>query len=188
MKKLISKLFLQIMGWKLVGEMPTGVKKAVLVCAPHTSNWDFPLALSAFTISRLNLKYFIKKSWFFFPFNYFFKATGGVPVDRTKNIGLVEAMTLKLKDEDEMIVAVPAEGTRSWVPKWKTGFYHIASGANVPLVMGFVDFKKKEVGFGPLVNLSGDFEKDMTLVQDFFSQKAPRFVEKYNPVIFEKRS
>ena len=96
-------------------------------------------------------------------------------------------MTLKLKEADEMIVAVPAEGTRSWVPKWKTGFYHIASGANVPLVMGFVDFKKKEVGFGPLVHLSGDFEKEMTLVQDFFSQKTPRFVEKYNPVIFEKK-
>jgi len=175
------------MGWKLVGEMPAGVKKAVLVCAPHTSNWDFPLALSAFTLSGLNLKYFIKKSWFFFPMNLFFKATGGVPVDRSKNVGLVDAMTLILKDADKMIVAVPAEGTRSWVPKWKTGFYHIASGAKVPLVMGFVDFKKKEVGFGPLVHLSSDFEKDMTLVQDFFSQKTPKFVEKYNPVIFEKK-
>ena len=187
MKKIVSKLFLKIMGWKLVGEMPAGVEKAVLVCAPHTSNWDFPLALSAFTISGLNLKYFIKKSWFFFPMNLFFKATGGVAVDRTKNIGLVDAMTLKLKEADEMIVAVPAEGTRSRVPKWKTGFYHIATGANVPLVLGFVDFKKKEVGFGPLVHLSGDFEKDMTIIQDFFSHKAPRFVEKYNPQIFEKK-
>ena len=172
------------MGWKLVGEMPKDVDKAVLVCAPHTSNWDFPLALSAFTLSELNLKYFIKKSWFFFPMNIFFKATCGVPVDRSKSKGLVEAMTQTLKESRNMIVAVPAEGTRSWVPKWKMGFYHIASGANVPLVMGFVDFKNKEVGFGPLVHLSGDFKKDMDLIQDFFSKKTPRFIEKYNPKIY----
>jgi 1-acyl-sn-glycerol-3-phosphate acyltransferase len=184
MKKLISKIFLNIMGWKLVGEMPKDVKKAVLVCAPHTSNWDFPIALAAFQIAGLNLKYFIKKSWFFFPMNLFFKATGGVAVDRSKNIGLVDAMTLQLKESKEMIVAVPAEGTRSWVPKWKTGFYHIASGAKVPLVMGFVDYKKKEVGFGSLVNLSGDFEKDMRFIQDFFSKKHARFPELYNPKIY----
>tara|TARA_B110000977_G_scaffold170545_1_gene221360 strand:- start:308 stop:862 length:555 start_codon:yes stop_codon:yes gene_type:complete len=184
MKKLISKLFLNVLGWKLVGEMPTGLKKAVLVCAPHTSNWDFPIALASFQIAKLNLKYFIKKSWFFFPMNIFFKATGGVAVDRSKNIGLVDAMTLQLKESEEIIVAVPAEGTRSWVPKWKTGFYHIATGANVPLVLGFVDYKKKEVGFGPLVYLTGDFEKDMTLIQNFFSDKSPRFSEKYNPKIF----
>jgi len=81
-------------------------------------------------------------------------------------------------------VAVPAEGTRSWVPKWKTGFYHIAKGANVPLIMGFVDFKKKEVGVGPLFNLSGDFEKDMTQIQEFFKGKTPRHSSNYNPQIF----
>jgi 1-acyl-sn-glycerol-3-phosphate acyltransferase len=184
MKKIISKLFLAVMGWKLVGNMPKDVKKAVLVCAPHTSNWDFPLALASFQVAGLNLKYFIKKSWFFFPMNLFFRATGGVPVNRSKNVGLVEAMALQLKNADEMILAVPAEGTRSWVSKWKTGFYHIANGAKVPLVMGFVDYKKKEVGFGPLVHLSGDFNKDMTLIQSFFSEKSGKYPEKYNPTIF----
>jgi len=173
-----------MMGWKMVGEVPTGVKKAVLVCAPHTSNWDFPFALAAFNSVDLKLNYFIKKSWFFFPMNLFFKATGGVPVDRSKNHGVVEAMILTLKESEEMIVAVPAEGTRSWVPKWKTGFYHIAMGANVSLVMGFVDYKKKEVGFGPLFELRGDFEKDMIKIQGFFKGKTPKYPEKYNPKIF----
>ena len=184
MKKLLSKLFLRIMGWKLVGEVPKEVKKAVLVCAPHTSNWDFPLALASFAIADLKVNYFIKKSWFFFPMNLFFKATGGVPVDRSKNHGLVDSMTLLLKDSDEMIVVVPAEGTRSWVPKWKTGFYHIAKAAQVPLILGFVDFKKNELGFGPLFNISGDFEQDMTRIQDFFKEKSAKFPEKYNPTIF----
>lgn len=172
------------MGWKLVGTVPPNVKKAVLVCAPHTSNWDFPFALAAFSIVDLNLKYFIKKSWFFFPMNLFFKATGGVPIDRSKSHGIVEAMTVKLKESAEMIVAIPAEGTRSRVEKWKTGFYHIAKNANVPLIMGFVDFKKKEVGFGPLFKLSGDFEKDMAAIEDFFKMKTAKYPENYNPKIY----
>tara|TARA_B100001093_G_C26859613_1_gene1029240 strand:+ start:1593 stop:2147 length:555 start_codon:yes stop_codon:yes gene_type:complete len=184
MKKLLSKLFLKIMGWKLVGEVPKEVKKAVMVCAPHTSNWDFPLALASFAIANLKVNYFIKKSWFFFPMNYFFKATGGVPVDRSKNYGLVDSMTLLLKESDEMIVVVPAEGTRSLVPKWKTGFYHIAKAAEVPIIFGFVDFKKKEVGFGPLFNVTGDFFKDMTKIQAFFENKSGKFPEKYNKKIF----
>ena len=184
MKKLLSKLFLRIMGWKLVGEVPKEVKKAVLVCAPHTSNWDFPLALASFAIADLKVNYFIKKSWFFFPMNLLFKATGGVPVDRSKNHGFVDSMTLLLKESDEMIVAVPAEGTRSWVSKWKTGFYHIAKSAEVPIIMGYVDFKKNEVGFGPLLNISGDFVKDMAKIQAFFKNKGGKFPSKYNPKIF----
>ena len=116
--------------------------------------------------------------------NLLFKATGGVPVDRSKNHGLVDSMTLLLEESDEMIVAVPAEGTRSWVPKWKTGFYHIAKSAKVPIIMGFVDFKMKEVGFGPLLNISGDFEGDMTKIQNFFKKKCGKFPEKYNKIIF----
>ena len=184
MKKLLSKLFLKIMGWKLVGEVPKEVKKAVLVCAPHTSNWDFPFALASFFIADIKVNYFIKKSWFFFPMNLLFKATGGVPVDRSKNHGLVDSMTLLLKESDEMIVAVPAEGTRSWVPKWKTGFYHIAKSANVPIIMGFVDFKVKEVGFGPMFKVCGDFDKDMSKIQAFFENKNGKFPNKYNPKIF----
>ena len=155
-----------------------------MVCAPHTSNWDFPLALASFAIAELKVNYFIKKSWFFFPMNLLFKATGGVPVDRSKNHGLVDSMTKLLQDSDEMIVAVPAEGTRAWVPKWKTGFYHIAKAAEVPIIFGFVDFKKKEVGFGPLFNVTGDFFKDMTKIQAFFENKRGKFPEKYNKKIF----
>ena len=184
MKKLLCKLFLKVMGWKLVGEVPEEVKKAVLVCAPHTSNWDFPLALASFALADLKVNYFIKKSWFFFPLNLLFKATGGVPVDRSKNHGLVHSMALLLKESDEMIIAVPAEGTRSWVSKWKTGFYHIAKTANVPIIMGFVDFKMKEVGFGPMFYVSGDFEKDMSKIQAFFENKSGKFPNKYNPKIF----
>lgn len=182
--KQIGKLFLWLMGWKVVDRAPKDLKKAVMVCAPHTSNWDFPFGLAAFYITNLKVKYFIKKSWFFFPMNLFFSATGGVPVDRSKSTGMVDAMTQKMRSEKELIVAVPPEGTRSWVKKWKTGFYHIALGAEVPLLMGYVDFKRKEVGFGPVYELTGDFEKDMLYLQDFFRDKTPKNPENYNPSIF----
>ena len=184
MKKTLCKIFLKVMGWEFVGEVPEDVKKAVLVCAPHTSNWDFPLALASFVMADLKVNYFIKKSWFFFPMNFLFKATGGIPIDRSKNHGLVDSMSLLLKESDELIVAVPAEGTRSWVPKWKTGFYHIAKSAKVPIIMGFVDFKIKEVGFGPVLNISGDFVKDMSKIQAFFENKSGKYSNKYNPNIF----
>ena len=183
MKKLFSKLFLKIMGWKLVGEVPKDVKKAVLVCAPHTSNWDFPFALASFFIADIKVNYFIKKSWFFFPMNLFFKVTGGIPVDRSKNHGLVDSMSLLLEESDEMIIAVPAEGTRSWVSKWKTGFYHIAKSAKVPIIMGFVDFKMKEVGLVQFLSqwrLSEGYEQ----IQAFFENKSGKFPNKYNPKIF----
>ena len=116
--------------------------------------------------------------------NLFFKSTGGVPVDRTKKSGLVEEMTKILKESEEMIVAVPAEGTRSWVPKWKTGFYHIASGAKVPILIGFIDYKEKKVGFGPIIHPSGDFNHDMLMIQDFYEAKSPKYIDKYNTEIF----
>ena len=167
------------MGWKLVGNIPKDVKKAVLVCAPHTSNWDFPLALASFQVAGLNLKYFIKKSWFFFPMNLFFRATGGVPVNRSKNVGLVEAMALQLKNADEMILAVPAEGTRSWVPKWKTGFYYIAKGANVPIVMATLDFGNKKIKISKPYYTTSDKDKDFEYFSTFFKN-----VKGKNPELF----
>tara|TARA_B100001093_G_scaffold151339_2_gene144053 strand:+ start:2478 stop:3032 length:555 start_codon:yes stop_codon:yes gene_type:complete len=184
MSKFLSQFFLRIIGWSLIGDIPKDLKKAVVVCAPHTSNWDFPLALASFQIRGLKLNYFIKKSWFFFPLKYFFYMTGGIPIDRSKPNGLVAEMILKIKQSNQIFIAIPAEGTRSWVSSWKKGFYLIAKGANVPLILGFVDFKKKEVGFGPTLNLSGDFEVDLKKIEDFFREKTPRYPEKYNPNIF----
>tara|TARA_A100001035_G_C27618257_1_gene424197 strand:+ start:158 stop:712 length:555 start_codon:yes stop_codon:yes gene_type:complete len=184
MKKLLIKSVFKLLGWKIIGHVPKEIKKAVMVCAPHTSNWDFPLALSIFHYKGIKLNYFIKKSWLFFPLNIFFKATGAIGIDRSKSHGLVDSMISELKKSEEMIVAVPAEGTRSWVEKWKTGFYHIAKGADVPLLLGFIDYQKKELGFGPIFYLTGDFEKDMNQLQIFFREKKGKFPEKYNPKIF----
>jgi 1-acyl-sn-glycerol-3-phosphate acyltransferase len=172
------------MGWRVTGDIPKEVTKAVIVCAPHTSNWDFPLALASFQIRGLKLNYFMKKSWFFFPINYFFSATGGIPVDRSKSNGLIPAMITKMNESNRMIIAIPAEGTRSWVSSWKKGFYLIAKGANVPLIMGFVDFKRKEVGFSSPIYLTEDFEEDMKKIQIFFKGKTPRYPDKYNSQIF----
>lgn len=184
--KQIGKLFLWLTGWKVVNDSPKNLKKAVMVCAPHTSNWDFPFGLAAFYLTPLKVKYFIKKSWFFFPMNLFFKHTGGIPIDRSKSNGLVTAMTEKMRSEQELIVAIPPEGTRSRVAKWKTGFYHIAKGAKVPLLMGYIDFKNKEIGFGPVYYLTDNFKTDMNYLERFFSAKTPKIPRNYNPNIYPK--
>ena len=183
MNKFLAHFFLRIIGWRVIGDIPKEVKKAVIVCAPHTSNWDFPLALASFQIRGLKLNYFMKKSWFFFPLNFFFSATGGIPIDRSKSNGLIAAMISKMKQRDRMIVAIPAEGTRARVKVWRKGFYLIAKGANVPIVMGFVDFKRKEVGFSSPIYLTEDFAEDMKKIQIFFKEKTPRYPEKYNTQI-----
>ena len=183
MNKFLAHFFLRIIGWRVIGDIPKEVKKAVIVCAPHTSNWDFPLALASFQIRGLKLNYFMKKSWFFFPLNFFFSATGGIPIDRSKSNGLIAAMISKMKQRDRMIVAIPAEGTRARVKVWRKGFYLIAKGANVPIVMGFVDFKRKEVGFSSPIYLTEDFDEDMKKIQIFFKEKTPRYPEKYNTQI-----
>lgn len=184
MNKFLAHFFLRIMGWNVIGDIPKDLKKAVMVCAPHTSNWDFPLALASFQIRGLKLNYFIKKSWFFFPLNFFFSATGGIPIDRSKSNGLIAEMISKMKQSDQMIVAIPAEGTRARVKVWKKGFYLIAKGADVPVLMGFVDYKRKEAGFSSPIYLTGNFEEDMKKIQIFFKEKTPCYPEKYNPHIF----
>jgi 1-acyl-sn-glycerol-3-phosphate acyltransferase len=184
--KQIGKLFLWLAGWKVVNDSPTNLKKAVMVCAPHTSNWDFPFGLAAFYLTPLKVKYFIKKSWFFFPMNLFFRYTGGVPIDRSKSNGLVAAMTDKIRSEEELIIAISPEGTRSRVPKWKTGFYHIALEAKAPLLMSYIDYKNKEVGFGPVYNLTGDIDVDMNYLETFFIDKTPKIPKNFNSKIYTK--
>jgi len=156
------------MGWKLVNDFPKDIKKYVVIAAPHTSWQDFPIGILARNTSGVRINFIGKDSLFKGPFGFIFKSLGGTPVDRTKNNNLVDAIVDVFKEKNEFILALSPEGTRKKVEKWKTGFYYIAKGANVPVVMATLDFGKKEVKISEPYYTTDDKEKDFEYFTSFY--------------------
>jgi len=176
----ISKAILSLFGWKVVGDKPK-FKKFVFIAAPHTSNWDFPIGRLSNTVMGIDLKVLMKESWFFFPLGYIFKWLGAMPIDRSKSGTVIDHIIGLFRDQEEFVFAITPEGTRSYVEYWKTGFYTIAEKANVPIVMGYLDFEKKVTGIGPAIIPSGDREADFKKIIEFYSH-----VHAKHPHLFNK--
>jgi 1-acyl-sn-glycerol-3-phosphate acyltransferase len=180
---MITKLFIllfKLKGWKIVGTPPPDLKKAVVIAAPHTSNWDFVYALAVFKQLKLKMRYLIKKEVNFFPLSILLKNTGAIPVERSKKNNLTDQIVNLFKQHDKIFIAIPAEGTRKRVDKVKSGFYYAALGANVPILPGYLDFKKKEGGFGDPIYLSGNKAADMALIRAFYAGKTGKYPELFN--------
>jgi 1-acyl-sn-glycerol-3-phosphate acyltransferase len=167
----LSVAFLKFTGWKVEGSLPPEASKAVLIAAPHTSNWDLPYTLMvAFTL-RLNIYWMGKQSIFKPPFRGVMRWLGGIEVNRDQSTNLVAASAQAIQEADGMVqLVVPPEGTRSKVRYWKTGFYYIAMGAKVPIVMAYMDYSQKRTGLGPLFYPSGDIDADMLVIKAFYAQ------------------
>ena len=165
--RIFAKLLLKLAGWKVQGARPE-LDKFVLIAAPHTSNWDFYYTLLMAFDYRLKLYWMGKDSLFKGWHGPIMKWLGGISVDRKASSNLVEQTIQAFNNSDQLIVAVPPEGTRDKVSYWKSGFYYIAKGAQVPIVMGYLDFGKKVGGLGPVFNPSGDFEKDLVEIKAFY--------------------
>lgn len=175
--KWICRLYLRLIGWRTSSVLNPEVKKCVLVAAPHTSNWDYPIALATLYANGVKVRFLAKNSLFNFPLGILMRATGGIPVDRSKHNNLVESMVAMFAENDKLILMIPAEGTRSLVKEWKSGFYHTAMGANVPIVLGYLDYGKKIAGFGDLFYPTGDYTNDLIEIQNFyrkFTAKHPK--------------
>ena len=179
MKKLFSWIFRQ-KGWKIEGGIPSGIKKCVLIAAPHTSNWDFVYGIGALSEFKLDVKYLAKKELFRFPFKGMFESLGGLPVDRSKSNSMVDAMIKLVNSKEEIIVLIPPEGTRSKVQKWKTGFYHVALGSGVPIVLAYLDYERKIAGIGPVVMPSGNKAEDFQVISLFYKSITAKYPENYN--------
>jgi len=182
MKKLIY-LFLKSVGWEVIvpNEIP---EKSVICFAPHTSNFDLVIGkLFSWSVGR-QFSFLMKKSWFVFPLGYFFKVVGGIPVDRSKSNATVQQMIEEFEEHDRFHLVIAPEGTRSRVPAWRKGFYYIASGAEVPLELAFIDYEKKQIGIGKLLYPSGNLSADLYEIQQFYQNISPRYPEKYNPTNF----
>jgi 1-acyl-sn-glycerol-3-phosphate acyltransferase len=175
----ISKLILKMCGWETNGYLPQGVDQAVLIVAPHTSTWDFVIGRMTFFGTGKKLRFLIKEEAFFFPFGYFLKALGGVPVARGKKNDMVANVSALFKKHKNLVVVITPEGTRRISRQWKKGFYLIAREAGVPIALAYIDYKNRTGGIGPVFHPSGDFEKDITFIYDFYKGKTARHPERF---------
>ncbi len=173
--------FFKFRGWKIKGQIPADIHKCVIIAAPHTSNWDFVFSLGALHILGYKVNYMVKQELFVFPFSILLKKSGGIAVDRKKNNNVVDEMVDKIKQTDNIFLMLSAEGTRKRVDKWKSGFYYVAQRANVPVCTGFLDYAKKEAGFGPVINITGNLEQDLAKIKAFYSTITPQNPDNFNP-------
>lgn len=164
----VAWIGLKLAGWKLEGA-PPHEKKYVLIAVPHTSNWDFPITLAMAFLFKFDIFWMGKDSLFVGPFGPILRWLGGIPVDRAQSTNLVQQTINAFNKNDELVVTIPPEGTRSRVEKWKTGFYYIALGANVPIALGFLDYKRKVGGFGPTFYPTGNLEQDIADIRKFYA-------------------
>jgi 1-acyl-sn-glycerol-3-phosphate acyltransferase len=170
MIKFLLRLWWKLNGWKLTGKFPYHIKKMVIIVAPHTSWKDVLVGFAARDQLKIHSAKFLgKKELFNGPFGWFFKMLGGVPVDRFSKQGVVEQVAEMFNKHDEFIVALSPEGTRKRVDKLRTGFYHIARQANVPIQMIGFDFAKKEIVVGEYFYTSENEQADFKHIIDFFA-------------------
>ncbi len=183
----LSKIYLKVTGWKIDPNPPKELQgQCVIICAPHTSNWDFPITLAVMSVLKVKARYAIKKEIMGFPFGPILRALGGLSIDRRpkkegeKKQSTVQAIASLFENDQPLCLMIAAEGARSLRNEWKTGFYYIALQANVPICLGYLDYEQKVGGFGKVVYPSGDLEKDMAEIMAFFIDKKGKHPQKFS--------
>lgn len=186
MLRVVAKLIMWFSGWKVDPTIPEGVGRSVMIASPHTSNWDFVYCRAAFEILRIPVRYTVKKSFMIPPLGWLMAWLGAIPVDRSpKKPGdarksLVQAMADLFDEHEELVVLVTPEGSRSLRTEWKTGFYHTAKLAGVPVTFGYLDYKKKEAGVKGIIHLTDDMDADLREIMKVYKPIAPKFPEKFS--------
>lgn len=179
----IARFLLRLGGWTIVGGLPKPAK-AVLVAAPHTSNWDGVWALVYKVAMQLDVRWFAKESLFWFPLSTLLRGLGGIPLDRSRAGSAVDQAVAMFRDLHNFYFGLAPEGTRSRTDYWKSGFYRIAESADVPIVLGFLDYGSKRLGLGPTLYPSGDPAADLAIIRDFYEGIEGRWPENFGPIDF----
>ena len=177
----VARFLLWLGGWTAVGEKPA-VRKAVLIAAPHTSNWDGFWAICYKVYTGIEIRWFVKESMFWFPLNLLLRVNGAIPLNRSRATSSVSQAIDAFNENDDLYFGLAPEGTRSKTGSWKSGFYRIAEGDNVPVVLGFLDYGNKRLCLGPTVTLTGDRETDMAVIGSFYSAITGRRPEQSGPI------
>ncbi len=168
-------------GWTVRNDVPPGLDRFVLIGAPHTSNWDFVLTLLVGAILDLDFAWVGKHTLFRWPYGGVMRRLGGVSVDRSKQHGYVDQLADTLRRADRMALVIAPEGTRSRGARWHSGFYWIAREADVPIVMGFVDYARREAGLGPVIDPVGSRREVMTRIREFYADKTGLHPDQFTP-------
>lgn len=168
---------LKLLGWRFEGDLPN-IPKLLAIGAPHTSTWDVVIAVMAFFAIDVRLSFMAKHTLFWWPFGIFMRWVGAVPIERHKKIGVVEQTINQYEQRDQFVIALSPEGTRSKVSRLKTGFYHIAVGAKVPIVCVGIDFGRKTIIFNPIIMPSGNLEADLKAIRELFKNVTAKHPER----------
>ncbi len=182
----LFRLIFKLNGWKLDTNIPPEAQRCVLVAAPHTSNWDLVYARAAFDWLKIPLRFTIKKEWTRFPLNFITVPLGALGIDRTpKKPGearpsMVEAMADLFNYHQNLAMMITPEGTRKKNPHWKTGFYHVALKAKVPIVCGYLDYKNKIAGMGMVLYPTGDIKADLKKIMQFYENITAKYPENFS--------
>lgn len=165
----IAGRILKLFGWSVEADVPD-YAKCIICVAPHTSNWDFIIGKLAYASIGRKAGFLMKETWFFWPLGPIFKAIGGIPVPRGKSKGdsLTAALVSRFRESDRLVIAITPEGTRSRTSRWHTGFLRIALEADVPVVLGSIDFAERRVLLTRVFKPTGDLEADMRTVKDYY--------------------
>ena len=165
-----SRRWLRWKGWEVRGTLPPQARRSVFIAAPHTSNWDLPYTLMAAFVLGLRIHWLGKESLFRWPFGGAMRWLGGIAVDRSRPGGLVgSAAEVLAGDGPALQLVVPPEGTRGRTRHWKTGFWHIARQARVPIVLAYMDYERRTCGLGPLFTPTDDVEADLVQIKRFYA-------------------
>lgn len=180
-KRAIAKLGLRLGGWKTVNEAPSDLGNAVCIVAPHTAIEDFFVGLGFYWYYGIKFKVMMKVEFFKYPIiRGLLLKIGGIPVDRGKQNHLVDQMTKMFSENKDTHLIICPEGTRKAVSHWKKGFYVIAQGAHVPVVLGFIDYKRKYCGIERIFYPTGDYEKDLAEIWDYYKDVKAKHPEGFN--------
>ncbi len=184
----IGHAFLRVAGWRIEGHLPKGVTKAVMIAAPHTTNWDLPYMLATAFVYRLRIKFLGKHTIFRGARGPFMRWLGGIAVDRRSTNGVVGQVAQRFDDESAMVLSIAPAGTRARTEHWRSGFYHIANEAQIPIMCGYLDFGNKVAGVGPAIMPTGDMKADMDRIRAFYAEKTGMFPEAATPIRLKDES
>lgn len=174
----LGAFLLRVKGFRFEGELPNE-SRFVLLLAPHTSNWDFVLALATVLALDVKANWFAKHTIFRPPLGSFFRKIGGIALDRGSPRSALQQITAAFDSADELVFCIAPEGTRKRIPRWKRGFYQIALAAEVPIVCGYVDYGRRVCGIGLVLQPSGDYAADIEKIQSFYRTIQPKFPEQF---------
>jgi len=179
-KKLVS-FILKLLGWKIYKHVDiSNINKCVIAVAPHTSMMDFFIGWLAFYKLNIPVSFLIKKEFFLFPFGFFLKKLGGIPVKINRGSSLLYQAITMFNSNDKIFLVITPEGTRKYNAQWKKGFYFIALKTNVPILIAYIDYKEKKGGVAQIINPTGNYKEDLEKIQSFYKTVNAKYPEKFN--------